>query len=506
MTRGLAWSLLATLCGVAGSLLVTPLLIHTLGAAQFGVYVLALALAGYAGFLDLGLTWAAGRYFAADLAGGRRETLRARFHTLARFLALVGAASVLLAVAVGPPVLRWAGAGAAADAVAALALAGLAFGLSLQAGLVGALLRAAQRFDEAGRVTVAAAALLPVAAWAAVRLAGTVEALLLGVALVNAVTLGLGWLPARTLLAPGPWRARWDTGCLREMLGFGGWSSLGRLVHVAMLQLDRLAVALIGSPAAVTYYAVPAALATRVNTLGGPLASLFFSRASLLHAGAETVALAQQHARATRLLVWATTAAVLPLVVLGDVFLREWIGPDMAATGGPALLALAVGYAVIAVASLDAVTLEAAGRADLTAISMGAWAIVAVLGTWAASGALGPLAVAVGVGGWLAGAGLTNMVLARRLVLAHRGPSGEARLLIGALLAAAVGALAGGAARLLVDSLLDALAGMALAGACALGAGWLVVLRREDRAALLARLWREAPGITALGTGRAAER
>jgi len=58
--RGLVWSVVATVCGVVGSLFVTPLLLTRLGPAEFGLYVLVLTLASYASFFDFGLTWAAG--------------------------------------------------------------------------------------------------------------------------------------------------------------------------------------------------------------------------------------------------------------------------------------------------------------------------------------------------------------------------------------------------------------------------------------------------------------
>lgn len=481
MTRGLIWSLVAAGCSVVGNLVVTPTLVHTLGPAVFGVYLLVLAFAGYAGFLDLGLTWASGRYFAADLGAGDRMGLTTRFHTLLRFLAGVGGISVLLAVVVGRPLLRWAGVPISAGESSVLGLAGLAFALNLQVGLLGALLRACQRFDEAGRVAVAGAVLPPVASWAAVRISGTVFSLLFGVTLVNAALLILAWTLARSSLLRGPAVAGWDARRLREMVAFGGWSSLGRLVMVVMLQVDRLVVALVGAPLALTYYAVPATLATRVNTVGGPMAGLFFSRAGLLHARGRIEALAHEHARATRLLAWTTTAAVIPPVALGTAFLRVWIGPEMAAAGGPVLIAMALGYAVTAVASLDAVTLEAAGRADLTAKTMGAWALVAVVGAMAGTPTLGPLAIALGVGGWLAAVGVTSMVLARRLVLHDHRPGGELGLLLGVGIASLASGGAGVLIRPWVDSVLAGLLAFGVTGVTALVVGALTVLTREDR-------------------------
>ena len=90
-----------------------------------------------------------------------------------------------------------------------------------------------------------------------------------------------------------------------------------------MLQVDRLAVVFLGSMTGLTYYAVPASVASRVNAIGTAVAGLFFSRASALHAAGNRVALRQQHDAATRLLIWVTVSAAAPLVWLGDAFLQD---------------------------------------------------------------------------------------------------------------------------------------------------------------------------------------
>jgi len=49
-----------------------PVLVHRLGAAAFGVYLLALSLSGTVMLLDLGFCGATVKFVAADLAADRR--------------------------------------------------------------------------------------------------------------------------------------------------------------------------------------------------------------------------------------------------------------------------------------------------------------------------------------------------------------------------------------------------------------------------------------------------
>jgi O-antigen/teichoic acid export membrane protein len=492
--RGLVWSVIATAIGAVGSLFVTPALVARLGPAEFGLYVLVLTIAAYGAFFDFGLTWAAGRYFADDAATGRRGDLAGRFFTLATFLAAVGALSIGGAAVLGPPILRRLGAEPGTSVTFAPALAAASFAVTLQIGLLGTLLRGCQRFDEAGRVNALGSVLLPLGAYLGVRAGASLSLLLLINVAINVVLLVLYALLGRRELRGAPQAERWAPRYLREMASFGGWSMSNRLCGIVLLQVDRLAVVFLGSMTGLTYYAVPASVGARVNAIGTAVAALFFSRASALHAGGNPIALRQQHDAVTRLLLWVTVAAAAPLVLLGDAFLRAWIGPDMASHGGAILLVLTIGYAVTAVGTLDGVTLEGCGRPDLTGRAVLVWSALAIgfviaLGPW-----LGVRAVAYGVAGWMVGVGLTNMVLVRAVALA---PAAERSIvpIVGLALVVVAAAVAAQPVRPWIEGLPSALAGLVAVGLVALGTGFFLVLTRGDRALITRQLIDLTPAL-----------
>lgn len=473
--------MLSMLIGAIGSLWVTPALIRSLGVAEFGVYVLVLTLASYAGFFDLGLTWAATRYFAEDLAAHRYQALASRFHTLVRFLWGVGAFSTLLVLTFGPWTMRAAGAASRSDLTLVLLLGVLSFGLSLQSSLVTSLLRAAQLFDEAGRVAVVGSLLLPLGVYASVRLGYGVSVLLAMNLAVNAVVvlLSLGFARSRI---PLPQEApRWRPAHLREMAAFGGWSCVSRGVMTVILQLDRLAVALLGSVVGLTYYSISANLASRINVLGGPMATLFFSRASFLAAGNRDEELAGQHAAATRVLICVALTAAIPLITLGPDFLRVWIGNEMARNGSQVLISLTVGYAIISVASLDAVTLEGRGRPDVTAKAMVAWSGVAIVGMLVLAPSLGWRAIAYAVAVWLAGVGVTNMIVARRLALPKCHRAAQRFPLFGILISLGVGIPLGMLLQPVIRGLPSAFMSLGLLAITLLIVGFRFILQEGER-------------------------
>ena len=494
MKRGLVWSVIATVIGAVGSLFVTPALVARLGPAEFGLYVLVLTIASYAAFFDFGLTWAAGRYFADDAATGRRGDLAGRFVTLAAFLAGVGVVSVVAAAVFGAPVLRRLGAEAGTSTTFAPVLAAASFAVTLQIGLLGTLLRGCQRFDEAGRVNTVGSVLLPLGAYVGVWAGASLSLLLAINVAINVVLLVLYALLGRRELRGAPGAARWAPRYLREMASFGGWSMSNRLCGIVMLQVDRLAVVFLGSMTGLTYYAVPASVAARVNAIGTAVAGLFFSRASALHAGGNRAALRAQHDAVTRLLLWVTVAAAAPLVLLGDAFLRAWIGPDMAAHGGLILLVLAIGYAVTAIGTLDAVTLEGCGRPDLSGRTVLVWSALAIAFVLGLGPMLGVRAVAYAVAGWLVGVGLTNMILVRAVALT-RATERSITPFVGLALVAVGATVAAQLARPWIDGLPSALAGLTAVGLVALGTGFFLILTRGDRVLITRQLIDLTPAL-----------
>jgi O-antigen/teichoic acid export membrane protein len=486
MRRGAVWSIAATIVGALGALLVTPELIRTLGAADFGLYVLILAVTSYTAFLDFGLPWAATRYFAEDLAHGRVQVLASRLQSTAVFLLAASIAGGVTALAVVPWLARLSGTWRP-DLRPVVMLGAVSVGLAFQASLLQALLRAAQRFDQVGRIALVTSVLLPLGSYVAVRWQPGVTPLVAVNLMVNLVALVLLAFAAARQVPDALRTARWEGGRLREMVAFSGWSSVARLVTVLMLQMDRLLVALLGSATALTYYAVPAQLAARMNLFGGVSTQVFFSRTSWLRAGDRLDDLRRQHATMRRLLVWAALGLTLPVVTLGPAFLEAWIDRDMRMAGGPILVLLAIGHGIISVTSIDAAVLEGSGRPDLTAKVTAAWAVIALAAGILLLPWLQATAIAGALALWLVGIGVTTAVLARWIIPGDRCGSRDHWfvLRLAGALAVALGIKA--AVTPLHAELGAVLVGMALSASAVLMYGLLAILHPEDRRRLLAR-------------------
>lgn len=485
MKRGVMWSLAAAVAGALGALLVTPELIRTVGVAEFGLYILILSIGSHAAPFDLGLPWAATRFFADDLARGRADALASRYQATSIVLLGVAVAAGAAAIALIP----WIGGLAGAQRPGALrplmATASASIVVGFRVSLLQSLLRAAQRFDEVGRIALITAVLTPLGLYVGVRARADVATLVAANLAVNLIALALLRIAAARHVPIALRSVAWQPDRVREMAVFSGWSSVGGFVTAVMLQIDRICVALLGSVSGLAYYAVPAQVASRVNLLGSVSTNVFFSRAGWLLAQGRRDELTRQHAAARRILVWLTLAVAVPLGTFGPTFLDVWIGPDMRAAGGSILVALVVGHAIVGVTSIDAALLEGCGRPDLTTKTMLGWALFATAGGALAYPWLHADAIAGAVALWLGGVGTTTAWLARS-VLGRSADGSVGRIATAAGGAVALGLTFEAAIGPLLGGLAGTIAGMVFCAAAILLYGFFTVLTRQDRGDLLA--------------------
>src|SRR5579875_560045 len=327
------------------SFLLTPLLIHHLGAMYFGMWVLAASLLDYYGLLDIGMRTALFRFIARFHGAEQREELDA---TLATALAMAVVVIVLLLLLLPPAVAllpRYFAAGAAAPAFRwTLALVGLTLAATMPARVLGSYLCGIRRFDLyncAGIATVSLRGLLI----AAVLWSGRgIVAVAAGSLVAALVSLALsGWLVRRADRRARPsWRrASWSRA--RELFGYGVFAFINVSGESLRSYTDAIVIARLLTLALVT----PFSIATRlieyfksvVSAVGGPL----LGRMSELEGRAESDRLRRYFLQSTKYFALASFCLGGFLLLDGRQLISLWIGRQYASSYS-LLAVLTVGY------------------------------------------------------------------------------------------------------------------------------------------------------------------
>lgn len=402
----------------------TPLLVDSLGKPAYGVWVIASAATGLVGLVDVGIAPAVSRVVAAcaargDAAGIRTAVGTAALASLALDVPLLAAGWLLAPPAASalavPDALR--------DATTqALRLACLAFAVTTLAAALEGVLIGRRRFRALLAMRLVALGTFVAGAVVTVRFGGGVVALAAWQVGGMALSLLVGIALCRRLLAPrrGPLVRRES---LRELLRFGLPQQASRIAYASAMHYERIMIGvLIGAAAAADYGVASAVVAALCSLLaqGAIVLVPALTRVSVHDPAALPAAWRRASAgfdavAAGAFALLAATAA--PLVV-------AWLGHGFGATAR-AIQLLAVGYALWAIVQPGFALAQSLGRPALEARAAAVAIVADLAGVTVLLALVG--APAVGVG--------TSLALALGALAFWRVASGRIAFLPGRALA-----------------------------------------------------------------------
>ena len=368
VASGVMLNVLATLVLTGAGFLLTAFLIHRLGPAAFGSWVLVASVLAYSSILDFGVGLTIMR-FVAEVAHlpDRREANRVVSTAVVAFTA-AGLALLAAGVAVAP----------------------------LFADLFSVAPHERDSFVLAFRISCAGLALtFPSAVWTAVLQGlhdfGRLNAWVVGQALtvmaaqVVAVSLGhgivalsvIGAVGAVALLLGKRWTARrhgirtsprlWDRATLRRIAGVSSWVFLLNVSGRLILDTDAVLVGAMLGTAAVAAYQVALGPATAVRRAADQFNSVSLTAAASLRAQDERARLQALLVEATRAVACVFLPCIALLAAWGDQLLRLWVGEEFTSSYAT-LVVLTVGVLAIAIQGTAAQVLLALDRHRLMSL------------------------------------------------------------------------------------------------------------------------------------------
>ena len=333
---------------IVSGLVVTPIVIHSIGKPAFGVWTFIGAITIYLSVLDFGLGPSVVRFAAEAQGRGATEDVNAVASTGLALYALIGLVTLPVGIALAfivPPAV-----GAPHDLVwparVATLLVVLSLALRFPLGLFNNLLVARQRWDLqnlanfVSTVLYAALVALLVPHWGGLVLLG---ALTLGTTVLR-LALPLAWLK-RELPSLRVGRSYVTRARLRELTAFGSSNFLVHIAQKIVFSTDVIVVGIVLGSSASGVYGVPAKLFALVFGIGTAVTSLMFPAfAELEGAGASDrqrrLLLAGLRGGTALMLILA-----LPLLLIPDLLIHAWIGGGY--EGGYAVMSILAGVLLV---------------------------------------------------------------------------------------------------------------------------------------------------------------
>jgi O-antigen/teichoic acid export membrane protein len=358
--------------GILLGLILTPYIVHHIGVARFGIFVLVNAVIGYLALFDLGISSGFVKHLAEFHANERRAEINQLLATGVGFYAVSGVVVLAIGMPLAGPIVGWFRIDPTLvdEALFAFRLGLLGFALGNVGAVFSTVPIGLQRMTLANAVGIAISL---------VHAGGTVTAIGLGWGLrglvVNSVVVvtlsGLFWLFASNRLLPGLElrRRHMRPVMLRRLFHYGVKLQVARIADLVSFQFDKLLLARVLGLDAVANYQV----GSRVVDLGRNVAQFVIPAvvpaASELDARAQSTRVRALYERATRWLLLAGLPLMVFLFVHADGVVRAWMG-DGFAFAPLTVRVLAVGYLLNLLTAPAAAVGAGIGRPD---IQMKAW-------------------------------------------------------------------------------------------------------------------------------------
>lgn len=370
--RNVGWNLLGFGLPLFVAVACIPPLVEALGTARFGLLTLIWAVVSYFGVFDLGLGRALTQQVSAALGAGRDDAVPGIGSTGLAAMLLLGVVAGALMWALAPAGVALS-TGLPDPAEAEAAARAMAWSLPfivLTSGLRG-VLESYGTFRAINLIRIVTGILTYVLPIAVLRMGmNNLESIAWALGAMRAA--GCAWhavLVARKVpgaLSP----ARIKLAALNGLLRFGGWLTVSNVVSPMMGYLDRFVVASLLSLEATAWYVTPKEMVTKILVVPTAIGNVLFPRLSALGSSADgrdvAIRLEELSLSAVFVMVFPLT---LGLALCAPIILRFWVGEEFAREGATAMAVVALGVLLNGLATVPFLSIQAKGRADLTAIA-----------------------------------------------------------------------------------------------------------------------------------------
>jgi O-antigen/teichoic acid export membrane protein len=369
------------------NLVAVPVLVNSLGDADYGLLTLVLALVGYFSLLDISASQGSTRFIAEyDSLNQPRQANEVISFGLMIYMAigLVGMSLIYLTAPLLIKNVFEIPASSIATALITLKLAAIAFLFSQLQSYLSSIPQAMQRYGVSATTEAFFGSAAPLLSMGVAMLDGRIQdvvAARLGLSVINVGVLLIIVLRLR----PDIKIVKADKSIRRRLLSFSAFSYLSNIATVSYAHADRMILGIFLGLSQITLYTVPTTLVNRLFGMTYRLSSVIYPAASKLAALGDKQGVRKIYLLTSRYMTAINSLLILMLVVYGQDLLHLWVGPQFVERGYPVLVLIALGMLVDSMTNLPSLINNAVAHPRITglfAVARGLIGIAAlVIGT-----------------------------------------------------------------------------------------------------------------------------
>lgn len=338
-------------------------LARTLGIELFGIYTLAIAIVGYAGIFDVGLTRAIVREIA--LYRDDVEERKKIISTTTIFIAIFSSLGVVAIFLLIPNIVALLKISLSHVEEVKTSLRILVFSIPLfllnQVWM--SILEGDERFFIVNiQRSIGSSIIAGLPALCVLLQNGLVSAIT-GLVLGRIVSVIIAYIVVRKEIIGSKFQFNMMT--FKRLIFFGGWITVSNIISPVMVYFDRFVISSILGAKLVGFYTAPSEAVSRLGLLPGALSRAVFPRLS-------NITDKKDFNRQVKFSYVLMISGCLPIVLIGIFFSEKilylWLGVEYAARSAIIFNILLVGFFFNSIAQIPFTIIQSVGKAKITAL------------------------------------------------------------------------------------------------------------------------------------------
>lgn len=340
------WNWAGMAVNMLAGFVVAPFLVHRLGDSSYGLWILIASMTGYFGLLDLGVRASVGRYVAYCRARGEQDGVNAIVSTAVAITTGVGLLALVATVSL-VPVFHHLFQIAPGDLVSvnwAIVLVGLTLALTFPLSVFDGVLWGCERFDLLNAIDIPTVVLRMVLTFLLVDGPADIAALAwltLGTTVANEIAKMMAAFAVNRGLVVA--RRCVQKAAAVKLYGYGIWQFLLSISRQINGQIGPLVIGALLSVAVVTPFSIASRLIAYASSFLVAATGVFTPVATGMCARQDSARQRELFLVGGQCCTVMATYLTLLMILLGDGFLRLWMGDRLAGGTVMLLIALAVG-------------------------------------------------------------------------------------------------------------------------------------------------------------------
>ena len=338
--KNVVYSISGNIWPIISALLITPIIVSSLGIKEYGIYTFFNTTISFMGLLDLGVATAVGKYLAEYHGRGDIVRIRALLATANSIFLGVGLVGLTIFV-IGAflPSIFTIFSGYSSYKIGLIA-AGFLFLISSISSTYTLITSSLQRFDIGFKVGVTSLIVQQLTILILVLNGHSINSIFITLLCITFATLIAQILVTRKLLPNTPYKLGWNKEEAKKSYMFGLVTFANGMASVSLTYLDRLIMPFFLGPSSLTYYSLPGNVAMKIPGISNSFSAVLFPMASSLSGNGEIDRLKTLYIRSFRLITVVAAALTVIIISFARPLLTYWISPDLADHATNVLLVL----------------------------------------------------------------------------------------------------------------------------------------------------------------------